>query len=172
MAGYCQDIAKEGLTMHNILVTRAKYRVRATEDVVEDWMVQHKEAMKVLDYEMVCADCMDLAKFLCQIVSKMVREVFANEAGAATYEERVWFAEIVMRGIQIYEKVIADGTIFAKDYEIAGFAEALETLDTLKAGLQKLQKTCPEPDWDLVRESGEAIQCGDCLSAEEALANA
>ena len=158
--------------MNRLQLARSRYRVRATEDTVEEWKSLHSEAMKVRDYETIVSECLQMASLLHGVVLEFTKEFLTGGPDSLDLNERLKFVEISERGAAIFQGVVRDGAFINRDYKVDNFAEAQACLVKLQKANARLRMTCPEANLAFIDAAREDVKQGNSLSFEEAFPDA
>ena len=156
--------------MNNILVRRYLRRSRSVEELVEDWKIEHDQAMFALDVEEFVKECIDLGN-LSKHAWKSFRELLLKDPNAPAVEESgMVMKEALTKTLAIFHTV--NGLIdeaSQKGHVIQDDANFELVLHETTKISDKVHAVFMEPDPKVIEESIAAFKRGEYYTSEELL---
>jgi hypothetical protein len=155
----------------NLLVRRYLNRTHLVEQLVENWQLDHKEAMAARDLEELVSECVDLAA----LGRRAWRMLLSRMFDAQERSDRVFAAEDLIKSVihrtagifAVIGKSIKDVERFG--YVVEGATEFQKATHDVKQLETETAEPWPPIDPKLAQESLEAYKRGDYRLAEDIL---
>lgn len=153
----------------SILARRCLGRSRFVEELVENWQIEHRQAMFARDVEELVSECLQLGELILHGCKSLVERLFDEQIDDIDAAGEMMRSSITrtLRTFQIVEEEV--GKAECKGYNIeksSSFRKVARELHQVQA---ELETTWPSVDADLIEKSQAAYRKGEYQKAEELL---
>lgn len=139
------------------------------DDFQEALMRDHDEAMEVTSLEEVIGALSGVVGILTPKAERIVARFYKNDKTIPSYNERrTLIACFEDLHAEVSDRIVQDGRKFVnEDYDVEGLDNLVEMLAKMKKAIEKLKKTCPEPNENMLARTAQNILSGHFKPAKE-----
>jgi hypothetical protein len=153
----------------SILVHRCLERSRCVEQLVEDWQIEHQQAMRAYDVEELARECIELGALIEHTSKTLFEKLFKDDVPDVDEAGRVMTITLA-RSIKVFGSVHESMERVRHDGYTGDVADEFERTDKKVRGLRDLfDKQWPSLNREMVEKSRAAYQQGDYCFTEDAL---
>ena len=154
----------------SIFVRRFLHRSRSVDELIEEWKLEHDQAMFAFDLEELVSECIDLGN-LSKHAWKSFRDLLLKNPNAPVIEESGRVMQTALtRTLEMFHTVKALVTEASqKGHSIQDAADFELVVNETRKISDKVQVVFMEPDPAAIEESIAAFKRGEYYTSEELL---
>jgi hypothetical protein len=156
----------------NMLLIRCRRRTRVAEELLEQWQIDHAQAMLACDVDELLAEAVELGQLVKRCWTTSLNRLFAEQVEDVDGERRALHF-IARRTLRLFRKVakIADQTVKG-GHALVNLADFTANFQNMRQLRLDIAEKWPTTNEQLLAESQAARLRGEYLSAEDWLRDA
>lgn len=159
----------------SIVVRRYLERSRLAQGMVEDWQLEHRQAMIANDVEEFAQECIELAALTKRAWSVLLVDLFDDaRCNDPHLDELCDIMKNALARTRLVFDAVQESIVQAqaKGYAIANADEMQNALGNIRKIDEDIGKMLPALDLEMIKRSQAAFARGECISSEDLLREA
>lgn len=157
----------------SVSINRCYRRARLTDELVENWQFDHREAMVAYDCEVMISECLELVQLVEETWGTIKKHLFDDSFSGDIDGRREMFLMALEWSSRALKRILETANDFcSKGYDLDRIEELRDALPDFEKLSKAVISQWPTVDDQMVKDSEDAYKHGAWKSSEDLLRDA